>query len=195
MRIKRSLGQTCANYLLKTLAVAYVLTRKSTLTTLLKLKFSLSPLYRKDWGCHSLGFQSPPARSTARGCIGIQGWARCSHRVAEGSSGAIQAWSVQFHLFHINSFCLLEVFWSLGACDRTAEQLISRSSPRVRPPIRSQYNRYAIRAQTANICLVNEIWCCQKLFTDLIQGQNSSVSACKQKFFSYNEAMFLSLRN
>lgn len=49
MRIKRSLRERCAIYLLKKLAVACVLNRKSTLSTLLKLalKFSFSPWISK----------------------------------------------------------------------------------------------------------------------------------------------------
>lgn len=78
-------------------------------------------------------------------------------------------------------------------CDRTAEQLISRSFPHVHPLIRSQIQHMC--AQTANMRLVNEIQCCQKLFTDLIQEHTRAVSACNWEFSLCNKAAFLSLRN
>lgn len=132
MRIKRSLREICANYLLKKLAVAYVLTRKSMLATLLKLslKLALFPPSQEDGGCFA-GFPKPLGLLSGAG-------SRCGRGIDGGGSGVIQVQSVQFQLFQINTSCLLKVFWSLGVCDRTAEQLISRFSPRVHPLIRSQ---------------------------------------------------------
>lgn len=97
MRIERSSRETRANYLLKKLPVAYVLNRKSTLTTLLKLplKFSLAPLSREDWGCFSLGFWSPRGLAQRRGAVACRGGLGAATEWLKEAQGSFECW--EFH--------------------------------------------------------------------------------------------------
>lgn len=131
MRINRGVWKkTSARCLLKKLVGALEFHRKSTFTSL------LNSVLISARGLGMCFLRLPKSLQHVTHQYAWKG--STSMTVAERSSGVIGAQSIQFYLFYNNTFCLLKVFWSLGARARTTEQLISCSSPRVHPLIRSQ---------------------------------------------------------
>lgn len=132
--------EMCASCLLKKFGSVYMLHMKNSFISWQKfaLKFSLPPVYWEDWACVFADFGSLPDSPLGDMLrISMQGRAQPRWQwLKEGQ--VIRAQSIQFHLFPTNTFCLLKVSWPLEAHARTAEQLISCSSPRVHSLIRSQ---------------------------------------------------------